>query len=358
MQKSDNLLCEEPGPKAICCLKKEPCVITVTAGEKEIEYYPNKETVEKITEDQEASSTSTTATEPNTECHDTTTASVAPTPETREPSVLLSPTLPRRKKKKRHVHFPSVEADVVCIVKPRDDLTADEMGDIWWTSAEFNGIRLGAKYLTKDVRTRDKALVAGIEECYARALHLSCSLSDQDFEDLVINCKRQAVCLRPWCERSLSARGLERYTSRKHRYDRTEYAMETRAAVLRLAKNNTVSQEELSVFYQEYSRSALLYARFCGEADRSAAKDHQRSNSTSRRRNRTTSSSMTSSAAPSSDASVPTESSSESTASSCAALPVSMETRRDILQKSQEHSRGRLLVQELSQRRLEATTAV
>ena len=150
-----------------------------------------------------------------------------------------TPEVIRRTKKKR-LRFATAESEIVGTISSREDMTAEEIRNMWWSTPEFNGIRLGAKFVTKDVRSRDKSLVEGIEEAYARALHLACSLSDDDFAYLMANCKDQAVYLLPWCERTLSARGLERYTSRKHRYDRTEYAQETRAAALRLAPNSRI----------------------------------------------------------------------------------------------------------------------
>jgi hypothetical protein len=229
----------------------------------------------------------------------------------------------------------------------RNDLSIDEIQDSWWSAKEYHGIRLGAKFLTKDIRSRDKDLVTGIDEAYARALHLACSLSDEDFDDLVADCSSQSLCLAPWCARNLSARGLERYTSKKHRFERSEYATETRAAVLRLAQNKNVSANDLSVFYKEYARSAALYARFCGQADYIEAMDIVRG-----------SSSLT----PATEVlevgggggsciktSLPTTAETGSPTST-ATPPCPPPNKRDLLRRSKEPSRGRIMVRELSQR--------
>ena len=159
------------------------------------------------------------------------------------------------------------EADIVGTVPTRNEISLEEREKIWWTAAEYHGIRLGAKFITKDIRKREKSLVHGIEEAYARALHLACTLSDSEYELLMKNCMAQAVCMKPWCKRELSARGLECYTSHKHRYERAEFAEETRVAVLRLARTKTATEDQLSIFYKEYARSAAIFARFCGEVD-------------------------------------------------------------------------------------------
>ncbi|GAX11766.1 hypothetical protein FisN_7Lh147 [Fistulifera solaris] len=165
------------------------------------------------------------------------------------------------------VRFRPNEADIVGTVPLRKDITEDEKRQIWWTAAEYQGIRLGAKFITKDLRKREKSLVRGIEEAYARALHLACTLSDGEYELLMKNCASQALCMKSWCARDLSARGLECYTSHKHRYERAEFAEETRVAVLKLARTKTATEDQLSVFYKEYARSAAIFARFCGEID-------------------------------------------------------------------------------------------
>ena len=175
--------------------------------------------------------------------------------------------------KKTSVRFAEKVSTVVGRVPTRESLSKEEIQETWWSSTEYHGIRLAAKFLTKEVRKRDKSVVAGIEEAYARALHLACTLSDDDYELMMENCQSNALCLKEWCSRGISARGLERYTSQKHRFERTEFAEETRAAVLRLAGNDSVSADQLAVFYREYARSAAIYARFCGDADEHVSKN-------------------------------------------------------------------------------------
>ena len=245
------------------------------------------------------------------------------------------------KKSRRHIRFATMEAEVVGYVPMRSDLTADEVRDTWLSTSEYQGIRLGAKFLTKDVRARDKELVSGIDEAYARALHLACSLSDEDYDDVIQDCSSQTTCLKPWCERNISARGLERYTSKKHRYERSEYAVETREAVLRLAQSSEVTEEELSLFYREYARSAALYARFCGQADNAVVAGDPTLN----REDLSVTFKTDDGCLTNSNSTLPTVSSSASTLSPC--------DRKDLMRRSKEPSRGRLLVRELSQRRME-----
>jgi hypothetical protein len=221
---------------------------------------------------------------------------------------------------KKGIRFAPLVAEIVAIIPTRDSLSEDEKKEAWWTPTEYHGIRLGAKFLTKEVRKRDKDLIAGIEEAYARALHLACTLSDEGYEELMADCGSQVNCMKGWCARNISARGLERYTSQKHRYERSEFAEETRAAVLRLAGNDTVTAEQLSVFYKEYARSAAVYARFCGEADYLVT--------------------------------ITAASTTATTTSIQPALstPQHAPNRRDLISRSNEPSRGRLMVRQMSQR--------
>lgn len=209
----------------------------------------------------------------------------------------------------------------------RDELSEEEIRETWWSSTEYHGIRLGAKFLTKEIRKHDRESIVGIEEAYARALHLACTLSDADYEEMMADCRGQAICMQAWCDRKISPRGLERYTSAKHRVDRAEFADETRAAVIRLARTGTVSADQLSVFYKEYARSAAIFARFCGEADYLVTKSFDLEEMGEE----------------------PTSSKAEksSSASRSSRIPprqVSFDSR------SSEPSQGRILVRELSQR--------
>ncbi len=228
--------------------------------------------------------------------------------------------------KRGKVRFRSNEADIVGTVPLRKDITEDEKRQIWWTAAEYHGIRLGAKFITKDLRQREKSLVRGIEEAYARALHLACTLSDGEYEGLMRNCASQALCMKSWCARELSARGLECYTSHKHRYERAEFAEETRVAVLKLARTKTATEDQLSVFYKEYARSAAIFARFCGEVDSQVSSNH-RHPETSRKESPAVSNSETIQKPPS--------------------PPNSQESLEHVLKTP---SQGRLMVQQLTQR--------
>jgi len=175
---------------------------------------------------------------------------------------------------KRRIRFCQELHRVVCEVPARCDVPDEEKKETWWLAKEYHGIRLAAKLVTREVRMNEKELVQRIDEAFSNALHLSCTLGDEDFKVTVNDPTAYANCLHDWCARPVSGRGLERYTSLKHRVERTEFAKEARAAVLRLARNNEVNAEQLSEFYREYSRSALMYARLTGHADWKAVEDN------------------------------------------------------------------------------------
>lgn len=187
-----------------------------------------------------------------------------------------------KEERRQVVRFRPDEAVIVGTVPTRTEISEEERKETWWSAAEYHGIRLGTKFITKDIRKREKGLVHGIEEAYARALHLACTLSDGEYELLMNNCTAQALCMKPWCEREISARGLECYTSKKHRYERAEFAEETRVAVLKLAKTKTATEDQLSIFYKEYARSAAIFARLCGEVDYQVSFNKQQKNSSRR----------------------------------------------------------------------------
>lgn len=270
---------------------------------------------------------------------------------------------PAKDMPRKTVRFAPVESQVVCCVPTRASLGEEEVQETWWSSTEYQGIRLGAKFLTRDVRKRDKHLIKGIEEAYARALHLACTLSDEDYEHLMLECANQVGCMWGWCDRNLSARGLERYTSQKHRFERAEFAEETRAAVLRLSANASVTIEQLAVFYKEYARSAAIYARFCGEADYSVSYACQsltgKSTIPSSSTTTTTTTAATKSIIPTAKLSNSIASSTEASSPTAATTDLCHTTElshqsghesRDTMRISKEPSQGRLMVRRLSQR--------
>jgi len=131
----------------------------------------------------------------------------------------------------------------------------------WWSPKEYMSIRKHAKFLIQCSNTECE----GMSEAYARALHMACSLSDGDLQTVLQQCSDQIHCMLVWV--SGASRGLERY----HQPERLEFAAEARSALLRVASQ--VSADELAVFYSEYSKSAALYARFCGQADAHVVQD-------------------------------------------------------------------------------------
>jgi hypothetical protein len=162
---------------------------------------------------------------------------------------------------------------VVGHVVTRGEMTAEERSGAYLTQADMHKIRSDAKFVTRYYAAREAGTIRQIDRAYASIMEMSLSFeSDRQYEEyLRRDTLEEAGGFHEWCRKKISSRGLERYTSLKHRRERTEFASEARKAVLRLATNPSVPREDVALFYYEYARSATLLARLMGEADRVAA---------------------------------------------------------------------------------------
>jgi hypothetical protein len=167
---------------------------------------------------------------------------------------------------KRKLHFASEISEVVCSIPCVDDLSADEKSAVYWTVDEFKNIRRSAKIVTQDIRKQGLLGVADIEDAFATALGL-CSMDDLELDELLKAPSGHTKSFEEWCSGQSNGRGLERYVSAIHRYKRTGYVKEARAAVLRMSRSDQISSDQLAAFYTEYAKSATVYARLIGHAD-------------------------------------------------------------------------------------------
>lgn len=154
-------------------------------------------------------------------------------------------------------------------------IAADEKFDIWWTPREFQAIRSEAKLITREIRECEPHIIADIEHTYTTALHLSCTLDDSSYDSLLRDPSGYSGCLREWNDDSCGGRGLEKYTSMKHRYERSAFAKEARAAVIRLHNNPDLHPHEIAAFYKDYSRASCIYARLTGVSDAEIIKESE-----------------------------------------------------------------------------------
>jgi hypothetical protein len=175
------------------------------------------------------------------------------------------------------VSFSPIVSEVVCEVINREDFTDNDRHELFLTLDDMSKIKYDAKYITKYYRVKEKCTVDSLDQVYTQAMCRSTYFAtydeflrfirndDGDFEKI-------AEQLNPWCRTvKVSGRGLERYCSQKQRNERQAFSAECRAAVVRLSKSGTVSPEELSTFYHEYSRGNTIYARLMGRGDEIAA---------------------------------------------------------------------------------------
>jgi hypothetical protein len=194
----------------------------------------------------------------------------------------------------RRVHFPSTVAQVVGYVPSVEEMTADERLAAFMNSHDLQRTRLDAKHVTRHYRSKDTQVIQQIDEAYAKAVGISCSfLANKTSKGIDDDCStsqdstteadsyerfmREGVkqiaeeFLTQWACKKVSGRGLERYTSAKHRAERAEFAIQSRRAVLRLTTSPDITTDQIAGFYEEYARSATVYARMTGEADANAA---------------------------------------------------------------------------------------
>jgi hypothetical protein len=181
--------------------------------------------------------------------------------------------------RQRRVRFSSTLCEVVGEVNRRDEMTDQEKKELYLTGADMQQIRADAKFITKYFRVKDRYSVAQLDEAYlAAASRSSAYETNEHFDDFMGNDDHQmeqvAAPLTEWCRRSkVSGRGLERYCSQLQRAERTAFASECRAAVLRLCESKSITADDVAKFYHEYTRSIVIYARLMGHADHIGAKE-------------------------------------------------------------------------------------
>jgi hypothetical protein len=175
------------------------------------------------------------------------------------------------------VTFSPIVSDVVCEVINREDFTDNDRHELFLTLDDMSKIKNDAKYVTKYYRIKENSTVESLDNVYTEAMCRSTYFATYDeFLNFIRNgdgeFEKIAQQLNPWCRTvKISGRGLERYCSQKQRRERQAFSAECRAAVVRLSKSSTVTAEELSAFYHEYSRGNTIYARLMGRGDEIAA---------------------------------------------------------------------------------------
>jgi hypothetical protein len=176
----------------------------------------------------------------------------------------------------RRVHFDEVEATVVATIPCRDELSPEEKWDTWWTTSEFQAIRLAAKFTTKHVRKNDKEGIERIDTGFNTALHVSCTASDEELQE-ILRAPPSSLYgpLEGWCKRKAPVRGLEKYISNLQKELRLQYVAEARSAVVSMTNSGENSEEDISMIYKEYSRHALVYSRFLAHTDMLAAQEDE-----------------------------------------------------------------------------------
>ena len=174
----------------------------------------------------------------------------------------------------RRVHFPEQTAVVVGSIPRREDMTPEEKWETWWTTSEFQAIRLAAKFTTKHVRKNDQDGIEKIDTGFNTALHVSCTASDDELAAVLRSPPASLYGpLEGWCKRKAPVRGLEKYISNLQKELRLQYVSEARSAVVSMTKGGEHDDEDISMIYKEYSRHALVYSRFLGHTDMLAAQE-------------------------------------------------------------------------------------
>lgn len=176
----------------------------------------------------------------------------------------------------RRVHFPEQTAVVVGSIPRREDMTPEEKWETWWTTSEFQAIRLAAKFTTKHVRKNDQDGIEKIDTGFNTALHVSCTASDDELSAVLRSPPASLYGpLEGWCKRKAPVRGLEKYISNLQKELRLQYVSEARSAVVSMTKGGEHDDEDISMIYKEYSRHALVYSRFLGHTDMLAAQEEE-----------------------------------------------------------------------------------
>jgi len=176
----------------------------------------------------------------------------------------------------RKVYFPEEVSTIAGYVPCREELSPEEKWETWWTTAEFQAIRLAAKFTTKHVRKNDTDGIEKIDTGFNTALHVSCTATDEELAAVLRNPPASLYGpLEGWCKRKSPVRGLEKYISNLQKELRLQYVAEARSAVVSMTKAGEHDDEDISMIYKEYSRHALVYSRFLGHTDMLAAEEDE-----------------------------------------------------------------------------------
>jgi hypothetical protein len=177
---------------------------------------------------------------------------------------------------RKGVRFAPEEKVVVGRIYSLDQLTSEEKWKTWWSASEFRAIRLAAKFTTMHARESDQDGVDKIDSGFNTALHVSCTATDEELGTVLRNPPPSLIRpLEKWCQRATAVRGLEKYISALQKQLRMQYVQEARGAVVSMYKSGEHSDEDISMIYKEYSRHSLVFSRFLGESDHTAAQEEK-----------------------------------------------------------------------------------
>lgn len=151
---------------------------------------------------------------------------------------------------RRKVQFADTKGDisnVVCTIPNREDLTPDDIANLWFSKEDYNTTRSAAKAASRD---------------YARALKSRCL--DDTFSGKRSKTVQERV--EEWACNSDGMRGLERWSNRDHGETRQNEQFRVVMAVLE-AQDEGLGAEHVRKTYSHSSKPARLFARMMGKAD-------------------------------------------------------------------------------------------
>lgn len=153
----------------------------------------------------------------------------------------------------RTARFPEDDAEVssvLCTIPNREDLTPEDVANLWFSKEDYNLTRSLAKSLSRDV-ARAKL-----------SRHLDDTFSGK-------RSKTASEKLRQWSSNCDDMRGLERWSNRDHGESRHNEQFRVLMAVLE-AQDEGADIEKMKDVYTTASKAARLYARMMGKADAAA----------------------------------------------------------------------------------------
>lgn len=172
---------------------------------------------------------------------------------------------PRRRRVRFNKRMKFIRAEEGCFADDEDNIR-------WWTKAELEEIRQGAKDLSTSVRR-----TPGEGDDLTMAHHKTTLVLKTDFRGLArLSEGTPDHDLRKWCANDDGRRGLERYSSRDYSCFRRKDINSTRDNVLAEQKKQrsygVVDERILSRVARDASRRARTFAHYFGEADAKQAR--------------------------------------------------------------------------------------